>query len=161
MHAAAIVLSYGRPELGELLAMWARQSIPIKLLVWLDDCPVEVTSPSPLVHVHRSPRLGNRHGIGGVRAAAVALARELWGIDSFLVLDDDDYYSPHHAELTLRALEVSPHGWTGGLRVGIQWGPDGPIELVRGGSGPGQHATWALSIATYDAAGGYLEADHF
>jgi hypothetical protein len=164
MTHVAIVLSYGRPELGELLTMWERQTMPLPLLVWLDECPVDVTAPSPRVHVHRSARIGGRYGIGGVRAAAVAYTRERYALessDAFLVLDDDDFYSTRHAELTVRMLAGSTHGWTGSLRTGIQWGPDGPPELMRAVGGPGAHATWAMTLASYDAAGGYLESENF
>lgn len=164
MIAVAIVLSYGRAELGELLTQWIKQSRPTPLLVWLDGYAGKIVAPGG-VHVHHAPRLGGNHSIGAVRAAAVEFARELYELgpsDAFLVLDDDDYYSPTHAARTIEALERAPGGWTGAARVGYQWQPDQmPPELVRSDYGPGQHAAWALRLETYDRAGGYLASDAY
>ena len=158
MNVVAIVLSYGRAELGELLTMWLKQTRPTPLLVWLDGYTGKVVAPDN-VHVYRAPRLGSNDSIGAVRAAAVELARELYSLgptDGFLALDDDDYYSPTHAARTVAALERAPHGWTGAARIGCQWRPDQmPPEIVSSDSGPGQQAAWALRMDTYDRAGGY------
>jgi hypothetical protein len=164
MIAVAIVLSYGRAELGELLTMWIKQTRPTPLLVWLDGYAGNVRAPGG-VHVHHAPRLGANHSIGDVRAAAVEFARALYSLgptDGFLVLDDDDYYSPSHAHYTIDALERAPGGWTGAARVAYQWEPDQmPPELVQSDHGPGQHAAWALRMETYDRAGGYLASDAY
>jgi hypothetical protein len=170
LKTVAIVLSYGRAELGELLTQWVKQTRPTPLLVWLDGYEGDVRAPmaewppewdQPPFYVHHAERLGPNTSIGVVRAAAVELARELYSLgplDSFLVLDDDDYYSPTHAARTIEALERAPHGWTGAQRVGYQWQPDQmPPELVRTGGGPGQHAAWGVRLDLYDRVGGYLD----
>jgi len=167
MIAVAIVLSFGRAELGELFTQWIKQTRPTPLLVWLDGYAGKVVAPGG-VHVHHSERLGHNGSIGAVRAAAVELARELYSLgpaDGFLVLDDDDYYSPTHAQHTVSALERAPGGWTGAARVGYQWRRDQlPPELVSNDGhapGPGQHAAWGLRLETYDRAGGYLGSDQY
>lgn len=166
MNTVAIVLSYGRAELGELFTQWIKQTRPTPLLVWLDGYAGMVvaprgTGPGHGIHVHHAPRKGPNSSIGVVRAAAVELARELYSLgplDGFLVLDDDDYYSPAHAERTIAALERAPHGWTGAQRVGYQWHRDMmPPELVASGGGPGQHAAWGVRLDLYDRCGGYLD----
>jgi hypothetical protein len=175
MRVVAIVLSFGRAELGELFTQWVKQTHPTPLLVWLDGYAGKVhapdawaptwVAPRPMIHVHRAPRLGDNGSIGAVRAAAVELARELYSLgpsDGFLVLDDDDYYSPTHAEHTIRALERSHGGWTGADRLAYQWHPDMmPPEPASAGGGPGQHAAWGLRLDTYDRAGGYQGADQY
>jgi hypothetical protein len=175
LNVVAIVLSFGRAELGELFTQWMKQTHPTPLLVWLDGYRGRVAAPDawaptwvaprPMIHVHRAPRLGDNHSIGAVRSAAVELARELYSLgpsDGFLVLDDDDYYSPTHAEHTIAALERAPGGWTGADRLAYQWHRDMmPPELVTAGGGPGQHAAWGLRFETYDRAGGYQGADQY
>lgn len=160
MNTVAIVLSYGRAELGELFTQWIKQTRPTPLLVWLDGYAGKVVAPDG-VHVHHAPRKGANTTIGPVRAAAVELARELYSLgpmDGLLVLDDDDYYSPSHAERTIAALERAPHGWTGAQRVGYQWHRDMmPPEIVSSGGGPGQHAAWGVRLDLYDRVGGYLD----
>jgi hypothetical protein len=163
LKAVAVVLSYGRPELGELFTMWSKQTRRTPLLVWLDGYAGEVIAPVG-VHVHHSPRIGENHSIGAVRSAAVEFARELYSLgpsDGFLVLDDDDYYSPSHAARTVKALELAPYGWTGAARVAYQWHRDMmPPDRARATAfGPGQHAAWAMRMDVYDAAGGYLGTD--
>jgi hypothetical protein len=165
MIAVAIVLSYGRAELGELFTLWLKQTRPTALLVWLDGYEGRVRAP-PGIHVHHSERLGHNGSIGAVRAAAVEFARELYALgprDGFLVLDDDDYYSPTHAQHTIAALERAPDGWTGAMRVGFQWHRDMmPPELVSSAlPTPGQHAAWGMRLDTYDRAGGYLGSDQY
>jgi hypothetical protein len=163
VRAAAVVLSYGRRELGELLTMWARQSRGVPLLVWFDDCATDCAAlAGGGVVFHRGPRAGGRTTIGGVRRAAVEYARQLFALepdDAILTLDDDDFYSSHHAAVSLAALEQGAE-WTGARRIGIQWRPyQLPPELVASDGGPGQHATWAMLLSTYDRAGGYREQD--
>lgn len=100
--------------------------------------------------------------IGPLRAWAVDQAVKLWQLDqaedAFLVLDDDDYYSPSHAHATLHALHSFGGANVVGARdTGILWSPAQRVpELVRGGPyGPGPHATWGVPLRAYRAAGGY------
>ncbi len=160
MRAAAIVLSYGREELCELLACWARQTLPIPLLLWLDGPAPELGELPPHVHVHQAEREASPDRIGLIRAAAVELARKRFDLapsDAYIALDDDDYYHPRHAELTVAALRNAP--WTGARRIGLQRRRgELPILLESGPGGPGQHPTWAMRLALYDMAGGYTSA---
>jgi hypothetical protein len=160
MRAAAIVLSYGREELCELLACWARQTVAVPLLLWLDGPAPELGELPPNVRVHQADREASPDRIGRIRASAVALARqhfELGPDDVYIALDDDDYYHPRHAELTLTALRNAP--WTGARRIGLQrLRGTTPTLLESGPGGPGQHPTWAMRLALYDEAGGYNDA---
>jgi hypothetical protein len=157
MRAAAVVCTYGRAELGELLACVARQTLELPTLVYLDGARVAFDSLPPSVDVCAGPRASS---LGMLRRTAVDVARveyELGELDAVLVLDDDDFYSSQHYELTLRALELAgPNGWTGALAMGFQL-DGGPLELVHGEAGVGQHATWSYRLGAYDAAGGYLD----
>jgi len=157
MRAVAIVVTCGRVELMQLLAMWARQSVPVPLLVWLDDAPhVRVCDVPDTFHVHHAPRIGGPLDVGAARNAAVAYARALFGLredDAFIVLDDDDYYARDHAERTLRVLALGA-AWTGARRIGVQRNLDAPV-LVESDDGPGQHAAWAMRLGLFDSAGGY------
>ena len=164
MNTVAICVSYGRRELGELFTLWLKQTAAVPLFVFLDGVDVPVSAPDPITWT-RSPKYGARNdSIGALRAASVAAARHTFDLqptDAVLMLDDDDYYSPTHAERTIAALEASPHGWVGAQRIGYQWRPDQlPPELVTsGGYGPGQHACWGMRLDVYDAAGGYDRDD--
>jgi len=99
--------------------------------------------------------------IGPLRAWAVEQAIGLWELDertdAFLVLDDDDYYSPDHARSTLRAMHDHPGCVVGARDTGILWqaGQQAPDLVVGGPYGPGPHATWGVPFRTYRAAGGY------
>jgi hypothetical protein len=167
VNVIAIVISFGRAELGELLTQWLKQTRPTPLLVWLDgyEGVVDVQRLTDAgIYTVRAPHVGANSSIGAVRAAAVTYARGFFRLgpqDGFLVLDDDDYYSPHHAARTIEALERAPHGWTGAARIAIQWRRDMmPPELIPPATfGPGQHACWGLRLDTYDRAGGYSGAD--
>jgi hypothetical protein len=162
VRAAAVVLSYGRRELGELLTSWMAQSRPVPLLVWLDGCTAAIDCRRDDIAFHRARRSGGVDTIGGVRRAAVEWTRERFGLgpeDAIVLLDDDDYYSPHHAARTLDALEQGAD-WTGALRIGVQWRPDQmPPEVMASAGGPGQQAAWAMRLRVYDLAGGYFEDD--
>ncbi len=156
-RAAAVVLTYGRTLLGELLAQLECQTRPLPVLVWVDDTPDLVVHAPPLVHVVHGAREGRDRSIGLVRRAAVEAARarfELGADDAIVLLDDDDFYCAHHFARTLQALEGAV--WTGGLAMGLVLG-DGPPEYVRAERGLGQHATWAMRMAHYDRAGGYID----
>ena len=155
MKAAAFVCTYGRVEVCELLTMLERQTLQLPTLVYVDDAPHlrTVKLPDCVSVVHGGP-IAN---FGAVRAAAVVVARDLFGLDEdsgLIVLDDDDFYSSRHFELTTRALEHAPLGWTGALAMGLTV-DGGPVEFVRNSGGVGQHATWAFRLGLYDRAGGY------
>jgi len=178
MQTIAIVVSYGRRELCDLLAMWERQTVQVPLFVWLDDAPhVPARWPAGVVAEH-AERTGDPHRIGETRRLAVERARELFDLgpdDAFMVLDDDDYYHRNHCEETIEALGYTP--WTGARRVGMQTAPchvgmittrqrwpalasslalaRPELGIVTAGGGPGFHACWAMRFALYDAAGGY------
>jgi hypothetical protein len=99
--------------------------------------------------------------IGPLRAWAVEQATRLWSLtreDAFLVLDDDDYYAPHHARATMQAMDSFGGQCVVGARdFGILWkqGQAEP-EMVRGGPhGPGPHATWGMPLRLYHLHGGY------
>jgi hypothetical protein len=157
MKAAAVVCTYGRPALRELLACIARQTYQLPLLVYCDGLLMELENvPSEFFLVGEERRAGS---LGLVRRSAVQAARtilQLESQDALLVLDDDDFYASQHFELTLRALDLAPppFGWTGGLSMGLTVDGGAP-ELVRGEAGVGQHGTWAYRMLAYDAAGGY------
>jgi hypothetical protein len=157
MRAVAIVWSYGRASLNELIGMWQRQTIDVPLLVWLDGAAMESTAAPAGVLVHQAAELGPADCLAPMRRASIDFARrhfELTTTDAFLVLEDDDYYAPDHAQ---RALAVLQGGamWTGSLHIGLQVHPGRIPELVKGESGPGQHAAWAMRLGLYDHAGGY------
>lgn len=162
MKAAAIALSYGRREVCDLLGMWERQTRAVPLLLWLDGVPQSVPTVDlpPSVYPYRCPRLGEPNRIGGVRAAAVAVARDRFKLapsDAIIIIDDDDFYSSRHVERTLDALLSAE--WTGAGRIGIQWTRGAVPDLVGNVFGPGQHAAWAMRLRLYDLAGGYQEQD--
>lgn len=156
MKAVAVVVTYGRAELGELLACVENQGHPLPTLIYVDDAPdLEITVPAT-AHVrvlHGPPQ----PTLGAVRHNAIEAARCVFNMDAdsgVLVLDDDDFYSSQHFGVTLRALEASPDGWTGGLAIGLTI--DGaPVQYVCNQGGCGQHGTWAFRLGRYDAAGGY------
>jgi hypothetical protein len=167
MKAAAVVCTYGRVALCELLACVARQTLQLPTLVFFDGrltytdgSEVMRFDVPPLVEVVQAPR---QLSLGLVRRAAVEAARECFELDAesvVLVLDDDDFYSSKHFELTLAALELARaagwRGWTGALAMGLAIDGGAP-ELVHGDAGVGQHATWGFPLGAYDAAGGYLD----
>lgn len=157
MRAIAIVWSFGRASLNELLSMWERQTRRVPLLVWLDGAELDHATPPPGAYVHRSPMRGPADSLASMRRASIEFARTTFTMapeDAFIILEDDDFYSSHHAA---RALEVLEQGaeWTGSLHIGLQHAPGRIPELVQGESGPGQHAAWAMRLRTYDAGGGY------
>lgn len=158
--AVAVVLTFGRAALGELLAQLERQTHTLPVLLYVDDAPaLRVEAPS-FVHVVHGPRVPRAESIGLVRRFAVEAARqrfELRDEDAFLVLDDDDFYCSRHFEATLHALERAPD-WTGALAMGLQrWEGDMPPTYLCADAGMGQHATWAVRFKLYDQAGGYID----
>ncbi len=179
MKTVAICCTVGRASLDELLGMWALQSVSIPLFLaldvdasrWIASVPIRVAPRDSLgLGVEwigqRAPDRVRRDAyprtIGPLRAWAVEQATKLWALDvredSFLVLDDDDYYAPHHARATMQALTSYGGQCVVGARdFGIVWqeGQAEP-EMVRGGPhGPGPHATWGMPLRLYHAAGGY------
>ena len=163
MKAVAIALTFGRPELSELLACIARQSRPLPTLVYVDDAPeLEIVAPDDVEVVYGAPIAGGEHAIGTMRRLAISLARARYQLgprDALLVLDDDDFYASTHYEYTLRALERDAE-WTGSLSMGLETTmADGRamIEHVRAERGYGQHGTWCYRLGLYDLAGGYPE----
>lgn len=155
MKAVAVVVTYGRPELAELLACVDRQTLQLPTVVYVDDAPqLQVSTSNPLVVVVQGPA---HKTLGGVRHDAIEAARTIFklGAESgVLVLDDDDFYSSQHFEVTTRALREAEGGWTGGLAIGVTF-DGGPVQYVCNDGGAGQHATWAFRLARYDEAGGY------
>lgn len=159
-EAAAVVLTYGRVELDELLACLERQTVQVPTLIYVDDVPELVIEAPELALgvVWRGATFPRSHSIGLVRRAAIEAARGCFGLteaSGVIVLDDDDFYSSRHFELTLKALGEAPGGWTGGLAMGLTNNASWPPEYVRSVSGVGQHATWAFRLGLYDQAGGY------
>lgn len=161
MRAIAIVWSYGRASLNELIAMWLRQTRPVPLFVWLDGANMRSLAAPEGVIVHASPKIdGPRGSLAPMRRASIEHARARFSLgpnDAFLVLEDDDYYAPDHAARALSELEAGAR-WTGSLKIGLQLAPGRIPELVEGESGPGQHAAWAMRLGLYDSAGGYPDA---
>lgn len=162
MKAAAVVCTYGREALCELLACVERQTLELPTLVYVDRAPeLRLFDLPECVQVVRG--LGCDH-FGGVRRASVECARAVFALEpdsGVLVLDDDDFYSSRHFELTVLELERAAGGWVGGLAMGLSV-ENGTPEYVRGESGVGQHGTWGFKLARYDQAGGYpaeLERD--
>ena len=156
MRVAAVVCTYGRAALAQLLACVERQTVPMPTLVWVDDAAHVRVLPPDGVEVMHGPRMST---IGAVRHAAVEAASsvfDLGPLDGFMTLDDDDFYSSQHFEQTAAALErAGSSGWTGALSMGLSYNGSGTIEHVSHDSGIGQHATWAFRFDAYDAAGGY------
>lgn len=165
MKACAVVVTYGRHELGELLACVARQDHQLPTLVYVDDSPGLVIDVAAIpkrtgglerIEVVYGPP---RPSLGAVRHDAIEAARLLFDLDSdsgVLVLDDDDFYSSQHFAVTIRALREAKQGWTGGLAIGLTI--DGaPVEYVCNDGGCGQHATWGFRLGRYDEVGGYLD----
>jgi hypothetical protein len=145
--------------------MWWRQSTPIPLVL-VFDCSGGISPPAakflpPGVELHPADVDGDGFQLGGALANAVEVARHAHTLgpdDAILVIDDDDYYSPRHVEVTVAALERERVDWTGAQRIGFQWRPNQmPPEIVDSGWGPGQHAAWAYRLRLYDRAGGYRE----
>lgn len=163
MRAVAIVPTYGRPSLAELLAMHQRQTRPIPLLVYVDDAPWLTIANQPNVLAVRAPddviaKCANG-SVGPLRAAAIDLAVErfeLQDTDAIVVLDDDDFYAPHHYAVTLGVLENGA-GWTGALAMGLQLARGQAPEFCASEWGCGQHATWAYRLGLYRMAGGYRD----
>lgn len=158
-NAVALVITYGRSSLCELLAMLARQTHPLPTMIWVDDVPqLQFDQLPPLVDVVYGHRFERRDSVGLVRAACVERARTRYALgrgDAILTLDDDDFYAPRHFELTLRALEGAV--WTGALEMGLDRNDGNDPMYVCAERGFGQHATWAMRLGTYDAAGGYRD----
>jgi hypothetical protein len=157
VKAVAVVVTYGRAELGELLACVERQTHQLPTLVYVDDAPgltiKRVASNAHVRLVHGPPQ----ETLGAVRHNAIEAARCIFSLEAdsgVLVLDDDDFYSSEHFATTLRALGDAKDGWTGGLAIGVAI--DGaPVEYVCNEAGCGQHATWGFRLGKYDQAGGY------
>lgn len=184
MRAVAVCCTVGRPEAEELLAMWALQSVQLPLFValdvaparWLPDVPIRMEGnpsefnaygePADWV-AQRAPERVRREAyprtIGPMRAWAVDQAVKLWQLDAredaVLILDDDDYYSPEHARVTMRALSAGHGALVGARNLGILWDARQQVPNYIGGGpiGPGPHATWGVPLRTYYAAGGYQE----
>lgn len=160
MRAAAVVLTYGRPELAELLAQWSRQRERVPLLVWVDGTPELAIAAPAGVHVLHGPRFGARESIGLIRAAAMHAAIGVFALtaaDALIVLDDDDYYAPDHTTASLDPLRQGAR-WTGARAMGLE--TERGVEYVRADRGCGQHATWALTVGAYLSAGGYGDAKY-
>lgn len=157
MRVVAVCLTFGRVELGELLTQWARQSVRVPLFLLFDGEPPPIEYLPPGVTLELAAQQGAAFTVGVLMAEAVERARRVHQLDladGVMVIDDDDYYSPRHVEVTLQALERAE--WTGAQRIGIQWRPGQmPPEIVESGWGPGQHATWAYRLRAYDRVGGY------
>jgi len=157
MRACAVVCTYGRESLCELLAMVDRQTLQLPTLVYVDDQRgLRIRDQPKSVHVVNSSA---KLVFGAVRRASIEWARELFELDDdsgIVVLDDDDFYCSRHFELTTKALAAAPGGWTGGLAMGVTFDGSEP-EYVRGESGIGQHATWAYLLGRYLRGGGYTE----
>lgn len=164
MRAAAVVCTYGRAAVCDLLACVDRQTLPLPTLVYVDGAPpggLRFDALPEYVDACLGPRQGS---LGLVRRAAIEAARteyDLRSDDAVIVLDDDDFYSSRHFATTVAALEsaqleLGGLGWTGGLAMGLVV-DGGALELVHGEAGVGQHATWAYTLGAYDAAGGYLD----
>lgn len=160
MRACAIVISYGREELCELLACWQRQTVSVPLVLCFDGVAPPTAQLPANVHQHALPAgLGTADSIGPVRAAAVQHARDLLNLnthDAFICLEDDDYYHPEHAERTLATLRSA--SWTGARRIGLQRQRGRPPVLLEGQGGPGQQGAWGMRFGLYDEAGGYTSA---
>ena len=158
--AVAIVLSYGRASLSELLACHRQQTRSVPLLLWIDGAPaLRVARYDDVTTVH-SEAIGSRYSLGPVRRAAVEHARALFDLgpeSAIIVLDDDDYYHPLHYERTLNALDQGGGRWTGAYRFGLDAGRPGDPVLIAPHTGPSQHATWAFRLGLYDEAGGYRD----
>jgi glycosyltransferase involved in cell wall biosynthesis len=152
VRAVALVITYGRVELCELIACWARQTVEVPLVICVDGETLRTLDLAANVHVHTLPAgLGSARSIGPVRAAAVDFARhrfELRPDDAIIVLDDDDYYHPQHTELTLGTLRSAI--WTGARRSGLQLERGAAPKLLEGITGHGPHAAWGLRLAAYD-----------
>lgn len=162
MRAAAVVCTYGRAALCDLLTCIDRQTLPLRTLVFVDGAPgLRFDELPELVDVCAGPRQAS---LGLVRRAAVEAAREEFELraeDAVIMLDDDDFYSSRHYATTFAALdavqlELGELGWTGGLAMGLTV-EGGALELVHGEAGVGQQGTWAFTLGAYDAAGGYLD----
>lgn len=155
MKAAAVVMTYGRAEVCELIAMLERQTLQLPTLLYVDGRPeLRVRGQPDCLNVVHAPPLPT---FGAVRRRSIEWARELLELDAssaVLVLDDDDFYSSRHFELTIDALTAAPGGWTGASAMGLTL-DGGPVEYVRSVRGPGQHATWGFLLGLYDQAGGY------
>lgn len=157
MRACGVMLSFGRVELCEAIALWARQTTQLPLLVYLDHHTPRISFRDlpKNVAVVKGPKVEAR-GIGPARNLAIQKARELFRLsshDAVLMLDDDDYYSPHHVEHTLRVLSSGAR-WTGARRIGLSQ-PGLPVELVESMDGPGQHAAWGMELGLWEEHGGY------
>lgn len=161
--AVAIVLTYGRAALSELLAMVDRQTRPIDCLVYIDDAPWLNVARSAHVRAVHAPALVSKSGTGGaiglIRRAAIehaAIYYELRADDVIVMLDDDDFYSREHFARTLAPMDRGAE-WTGALAQGLQELRGQTPHYCSGESGCGQQATWAFRLGVYHDAGGYLD----
>ena len=157
----AVVLTYERVQLCELLAMLDRQTRPMPVLFYVDHAPelaIELANAKHDWRVAHACEEPSQNSVGLVRRAAIEDARQWLSLDAddvVIVLDDDDFYCSRHFELTIQAL--GPRAWTGALAMGLETHPNAAPIYVSGQRGPGQHATWAYRLRQYDAAGGYQD----
>lgn len=165
MKAIAIALTFGRSTLPQLLGCWARQTRRVSLFVWVDDAPSLRIEAGELVTVFHGKAFDtpeDLRSVANIRNAAISAAREYYGLapqDVIMVLDDDDFYSPAHAQTTLAPFDDPSCEWVGSLAFGLESSPSEPPVYVCGERGPGQHATWAYRLSAYDRGEGYLAAE--
>lgn len=161
-----VSLTFGRQSVCELVAMWQRQRLQTPLFLWIDDAPALDVSDLPEgVYAAHGGQSGRNGSIGVVRHAAMMAAIERFALtldDALIVLDDDDYYSPEHAQACALTLARGP--FVAGRRFGLQrdvgefppylFAPDNFPD-----PGMGTHATWAFTVGKYLDAGGYRDAE--
>ncbi len=165
MRAVAVVLTFGRAELSELLACWDRQTRRVPMVVWVDDAPwlrVEQVRDCDVLHGRAFAGELDDRSVASVRNAAIAAARQLHQLDAddvIMILDDDDFYTAAHAEVTLRPFDDSACEWVSGLAIGLESSRTAPPQYLCAEGGVGQHATWAYRVGAYDRAQHYQSVD--
>jgi hypothetical protein len=158
MRCAAVALTIGRPQVRGFLWQLSQQTMRVPTLLWADGEDLAVDSPlSEGMCVIHGGALGSPRSIGLVRRAAVAHAIHLFELgddDGLILLDDDDFYSSRHLEVTAEAL--SGAAFVGAQRFGIAERGQAPV-VCEDAEGMGLHGTWGVRVGTYLDAGGYQD----
>ena len=149
MRLAALCPTYGRPRLiRNVLAMWNQQTLPWqdRMLIILDD---GAQLPRGFGHdwcIYTTP---TRYPSMSSKYARLLEIADDWGVDGYVVWDDDDVYLPWHMEAHAHAL--ASHAWSYPTEV---WS-EGGGSLARERTGGNLHGSIAIGAALMQQLGGW------